>query len=89
MYMFMNILINKTGLALPLRIDLDITTNQVTVKEVVQHEPDGEPIEKTTSRILKEVDHGQVPTTGTNLAKDMNTKGRDKDPNTTTSTAVL
>ena len=89
MYMFVNILINKTGPTLPLRIDLDITTNQVTVEEVEQNEPDGGLTQKTRSRILKEV-HDQAPATGTgtNLAKEMNAVRRDKDPNATASAAV-
>ena len=40
MYMLVNILINKTGAALPLQIDLDITTNQVTIEVVLNPEPD-------------------------------------------------
>lgn len=68
MHMFVTILINKTGAALPLRIHLDIITNQVTIEEVLDWEPDDQP---TASKTLPEDNQqGAIIGSGTNLAKD-------------------
>ena len=86
MYMFVSILINKTGPTLPLRIDLNITRNQITVEEVEQNESDGGIVQKTTSGHSTEVKDSVpklVNDAGTDLTKEMNTKGRAKDPNVT------
>ena len=81
MYMFVSILINKTGPSLPLRIDLDITTNQVTVEEIQQNNQDSEDVEKTMPESPKNVSTAPVIEKGTDLTEDMETESNvHKDP---------